>query len=332
MSIREVAKQAGVSVASVSRVINNSGHVSEKLQQRIQAAIQQLNYIPNSAARALITRQTHIIGALIPSIAHSIYATFIEALQQRLNGAGYSLVIAIAGYDRKYEYEEARQLILAGAEALMLPGEMHNPALYRLLQARNIPYVLNSIFHPDSPHPCVGYDNKGAALRTTNYLLDLGHRRIATITGYCDKIDRFAERVDGIRESLQKRGCELPDSWILQRDFSIAEGREAFRYLMTQPTRPTAIVCGNDVLALGALLEAQRLGVQVPEEVSITGFDDLEWAAQMTPSLTTVHIPLATMGIRVADYLLGRLRGEAVPHATRIEVDLVLRESTGPCR
>jgi LacI family transcriptional regulator len=332
VGIRDVARQAEVSVASVSRALNNPASVSDEVKRRVLAAIEQLNYTPNSAARALITSHTRIIGALIPTIAYSIYAAFVEALQQRLNSAGYSLIIAIAGYERSNEYEEARKLVMAGAEALMLAGEGRDPQLYRFLQARNIPYVLNSVYHPDSPHPCVGFDNKDAAIRTTRYLLDLGHRQIATITGNYLRVDRLAERVEGIRASLQGRGLELPDAWIVQRGFTIAGAREAFRQLMTGPVKPTAIVCGNDVLALGALLEAQTLGLRVPGDVSITGFDDMEWSAQMSPSLTTVHIPLAIMGIRVADYLLGRLQGEEVPHSTKIEVSLVLRESTGPCR
>jgi len=332
ISIRNVAELAGVSVASVSRVINKSTRVSDAVTQRVQAAVRELNYVPNSAARALITSKTRIVGALIPSIAYSTYAAFIEALQHRLHSANHSLVLTIAGYDRRHEYDDAVQLIAAGAEALMLPGEGRDPALYKLLQARKIPYVLTSIFHPDSPHPTVGYDNQGLARRIANYLLDLGHQQIAVITGNCAKIDRFAKRVDGIRESLQQRSLYLPDSWIIQRGISIADGREAFHQLFSQPTKPTAVICGNDVLALGALLEAQTLGVKVPEELSIVGFDDMEWAAQMSPSLTTVHISLQDMGFRAADYLIGKLQGEPVPHSTKIEANLVLRESTGPCR
>ena len=332
VGIRDVARLAGVSVASVSRVLNTPEVVGDQLTQRIQAAIKQLNYIPNSAARALITRRTRIIGAIIPTIAYSIYSAFIEALQKRLNAANYNLVIAIAGYERKGEYEQALQLIMSGAEALMLSGEIRDQRLYQLLQARDIPYVLSSIFHPNSPHPCVGYDNKEAASRTANHLLDLGHRHIATITGNCAKIDRFAERVEGIRDSLKKRSLKLREEWIVERNVTIAEARDASRQIMSAQPRPSAIICGNDVLAFGAVLEAQAMGLRVPDEISITGFDDMEWSAQISPSLTTIQIPLAEMGTRVGDYLLGRLQGEPVPHASKIEVNLVLRESTGPYR
>lgn len=330
VGIRDVARQAGVSVATVSRVLNNPEKVSTDVALRVQAAIAQLNYIPNSAARALTTRHTRLIAAVVPSIAYSIYATFIEALQQRLNADNYHLVITVAGYDRENEYQEIYRLVSAGAEALMLAGEKRDPEIYRLLQAQNIPYVLNSIYHPDSPHPCVGYDNKQAAMHTTNYLLDLGHRRIATITGNRARIDRFAERVEGIRAALEQRGLALPDAWIVERSFTIVEGRSAFRQLMAGDVEPSAIVCGNDVLAFGALLEAQAMGLRVPEDISITGFDDMEWGSQITPGLTTIHIPLAEMGTRAGDYLVGRLRGEAVPHATRIEASLIVRQSTGP--
>ncbi len=332
VSVRDVARQAGVSVASVSRVVNTPEKVGAAVRARVEAAIDRLHYIPYGAGRALTTRRTRLIGALIPHIAYSAYSTFVEALQHRLARVDYNLLLGLAGYGREREPAELRRLIMAGAEAMVLAGEQRDPAVYRVLQARQIPYVLNSVWHPDSVHPSVGYDNQGLARQVAGHLLDLRHRRLAMIAGDWTRIDRFAERVAGVREALARRNLTLREDWIIPGDITIAAARSALRRLMAGRSRPTAVVCVSDMHAFGALLEAQAMGLRVPEDVSITGFDDLEWAAQLSPSLTTVHLPLVEMGDRAGDYLLGRLRGEPVVHASKVEASLVLRQSTGPCR
>jgi LacI family transcriptional regulator len=330
VSVRDVAREAGVSVASVSRVVNMPDKVGAEVRRRVEAAIDKLHYIPSGAGRALTTRRTRIIGALGPHIALAVYATVIEAVQRRLALDQYSLVLGLAGYEREQEYAELRRLIMVGAEAIMLSGEQRDPAIYRVLQAKRIPYVLNSVYHPDSPHPTVGYDNRGLARQMAGHLVDLGHRRIAVMAGPWSKVDRFAERLDGIREALSQRGLALRDDWVLPCDATMADGRGGLRQLMSGNTVPTAIVCVSDEHAFGALLEARAMGIEVPRQVSITGFGDHELAAQISPSLTTVHIPVEEMSNRIGDYLLGRLRGEPVPHATKVDGHVVLRDSTGP--
>jgi LacI family transcriptional regulator len=304
--------------------------VGGEVRRRVEAAIDKLHYIPSGAGRALTTRRSRIIGALGPHIAFAIYSTVVEAVQRRLALEQYSLVLGLAGYEREQEYAELRRLIMVGAEAIMLSGEQRDPAIYRVLQAKGIPYVLNSVYHPESPHPTVGYDNRGLTRQITGHLLDLGHRRIAVMAGHWTRIDRFAERLDGIRDALAQRGLTLRDDWLLPCDATMADGRGGLRQLMAGGTVPTAVVCVTDEHALGALLEAQTMGIKVPQELSITGFADHELAAQLTPSLTTVRIPVEEMSNRIGDYLLGRLRGEPVPHATKVEASIVLRESTGP--
>jgi LacI family transcriptional regulator len=304
--------------------------VGGEVRRRVEAAIDKLHYIPSGAGRALTTRRSRIIGALGPHIAFAIYSTVVEAVQRRLALEQYSLVLGLAGYEREQEYAELRRLIMVGAEAIMLSGEQRDPAIYRVLQAKGIPYVLNSVYHPESPHPTVGYDNRGLTRQITGHLLDLGHRRIAVMAGHWTRIDRFAERLDGIRDALAQRGLTLRDDWLLPCDATMADGRGGLRQLMAGGTVPTAVVCVTDEHALGALLEAQTMGIKVPQELSITGIPDHELAAQHTPSLTTVRIPVEEMSNRIGDYLLGRLRGEPVPHATKVEASIVLRESTGP--
>jgi LacI family transcriptional regulator len=234
------------------------------------------------------------------------------------------------GYGRENEYAEVRRLLIAGAEAMTLIGEQRDPAIYEALEARGIPYVLNSVYHPDSPHPTVGYDNRGVIEDLTGRLLALGHRRIAVLAGDWPRTDRLAERLEGFRAALAARNLTAREDWIVAGEPTAASGRNALRQLMAGQVVPTAVMCFSDAQAFGALIEAHTLGLRVPQDLSITGFADHELAAQFSPSLTTVRIPYQEMSTRIGDYLLDRLRGEPVQHATRVEAAILWRESTGP--
>jgi LacI family transcriptional regulator len=325
-----VAREAGVSIASVSRVVNTPDKVGPEVRQRVEAAIAKLDYIPSGAGRALITRRTRLIGVLVPHLAYVVHSAIIESLQRRLGRAGYNVALGLVGYGREDEYAEVKRLLVAGAEALTLIGEQRDPAIYQTLQDRQIPYVLNSVYHPDSPHPTIGYDNQEVTRQLIRHLLDLGHRRIAVMAGDWPRTDRLAERLAGVREALAERDLSLPEDHVLQGEPNAAAGRAGFRRLMAGTPAPTAVVSFSDAQAFGALIEAKVMGLAVPQDVSITGFADHELAAQFSPRLTTVQIPHQEMSACIGDYLLDRLRGERVPHATRVEARIMLRESTGP--
>ena len=180
-------------------------------------------------------------------------------------------------------------------------------------------FVNTIVYDPTSPYPNIGFDNRGMARRLADHLLDLGHTRIAMIAGPRQGNDRAGERVEGVAEALRKRGLPLPPERIVEHPYRVMEGRFGLRRLMGLDPAPTAIVCGNDVLAFGAVLEAQALGYDVPKNVSIAGFDDLDWASQLPPD---ARLP--------ARYLIETLNGKSMPHATEVEVRLILRGSTGP--
>ncbi|MGH7106524.1 MAG: substrate-binding domain-containing protein, partial [Acetobacteraceae bacterium] len=188
------------------------------------------------------------------------------------------------------------------------------------------------IYETASGHPCIGFDNRGAAMRMTDHLLNLGHRRFAVVAGVTLYNDRAGERVAGIRAALAARGLTLTASEILERPYSLADGRHALRILMQRPEPPTAIICGNDVLAIGALLECLAAGIAVPGEVSVTGFDDLELASHLRPALTTLRVPAAAIGRYAAEYLTRQLDGRTAPGSMELEVELILRGTTGPPR
>jgi len=319
-TIGDVARRAGVSTATVSRVVNQPGSVRGALRGKVEAAIAHLGYVPHAGARTLKSRRTGTIGAIFPTIDNAIFAKAIDALQRRLAEAGHQLLIATNDYSPAIEESQALNLLTRGADALLLCGVGQRASLLARLAARAVPVVHVMSWPPPPGLACVGFDNARAMAQVVRYLLDLGHRRIAMLAG--------------VRDALAAAGLPLPASRVVERRYGIAPAREGLQRLIEGPaaSRPTAVVCGNDVLAFGALFEAQRLGIDVPRELSIVGFDDLELASHLQPALTTVHVPAEAMWRRATEHVLAQLAGDAPPPSSEVEVSLVVRGSTAPPR
>jgi LacI family transcriptional regulator len=275
-------------------------------------------------------RRSHAIGAIIPTVDNATRAGKVTALQKDCRERGYNVLLALSEYDLDLELQQCRSLVEAGIDGLMLEGNLHHPELYELLESRGIVFVTTSVYDPASPYPNIGFDNRGMARRLAEHLIDLGHTVFGMISGPRRGNDRASGRVEGVREALSKRGLDLPAERVVEQPYRVPEGRLGLRALMACEPAPTAIICGNDVLAFGAVLEAQALGHDVPGGVSIAGFDDLDWASQLPPGLTTVRLPAPEVGRLAARYLVETLEGKPMPHATEVEVRLILRGSTGP--
>jgi LacI family transcriptional regulator len=333
-TIGDVARRAGVSTATVSRVVNQPGSVRGALRGKVQAAITHLGYVPHAGARTLKSRRTGTIGAIFPTIDNAIFAKAIDALQRRLAESDHQLLIATNDYSPATEESQALNLLARGADALLLCGVGQRASLLARLSARAVPVVHVMSWPPPPGLACVGFDNARAMAQVVRLLLDLGHRRIAMLAGVTRDNDRAAARLAGVRDALAAAGLPLPASRVVERRYGIAPAREGLQRLMAGPaaSRPTAVVCGNDVLAFGALFEAQRLGIDVPRELSIVGFDDLELASHVHPGLTTVHVPAEAMWRRATEQVLAQLRGDEAPPSSEVEVSLVVRGSTGPPR
>ena len=329
-TIAAVAAAAGVSTATVSRVLNRPGAVSEASRRRVEAAVAKLGYVPNAGARSMMLGRSGTIGAIFPTIDNAIFAVAIDALQRRFAEADQQLLLATCDYDADAEMRQAANLVARGADGLVLCGTGQRPELLAFLRQRGLPCVHVMSLSSDPAITSVGFDNAAAMARVVRFLLDLGHRRIAMLAGIGHDNDRAAARIAGVRQGLHAAALALPPHRLVQRKYALAAARDGFRALMATTPAPTAIVCGNDVLAFGALLEAQRLGIEVPEKLSIIGFDDLELANQLQPALTTVRVPAHEMWRTAADRLLATLRGEAFARRTEIEVSLVVRGTTAP--
>jgi LacI family transcriptional regulator, galactose operon repressor len=328
--LREVALLARVSVTTASRALSTPGLVSNKTMARIRAAIQKLGYRPNSAARALRSRRTKLIGTIVPTLAHSIAARQVESLQSRLHDEGYGLVVTSSEYDLAAEFEQGQALVERGIEALVLLGDEHSPDLYQLLHRIKLPFINTYVYKPQRSYSCVGFDNELTGEKIANHLIQLGHTRIGMIAGVRAGNDRATDRVIGVQRELKRHGLELSEQWFCEKRYQIVAGREAFRQIYQHSPKPTAIICGTDVLAFGILSECKALGIRVPQDLSVTGFDDLEFAAHLDPPLTTVRIPAEEMGLRAAEYVIQCLERQPVIEHIYLEASLILRSTTGP--
>ncbi|MDB6000086.1 MAG: hypothetical protein JWP52_1785 [Rhizobacter sp.] len=325
-TVRDVARAAGVSVATVSRVLNGKSTVAEALRLEVERVSQVLGYTPHAAARALATQRSMTIGAIVPTLQETNFSTGINELQQRLNKAGYTLLLASSNYDQQEELRQVRALLAHGVAGMLLVGARHAAGVYEALDAKRIPYVNTWVL--DDVHPCVGFDNYEIGQTLANYLLDLGHLHFGVIAQEFPQSDRAAKRVAGIHDALAARGAPKPRVQLIERSHTIVDGQLAFQALMESALRPSAVICGTDTLAFGALVQANAMGIKVPNDVSVTGLNDVEFAAHLTPPLTTIRLSAEEVGRRAAEFLLGRIEGKSVVSATRVPFSLIVRGST----
>ncbi|GJL80496.1 MAG: transcriptional regulator [marine bacterium B5-7] len=330
--IKDVAFLADVSTATVSRVLNQPHSVTETLRNRVLKAVGELDYVPHGAARALASRRSRTIGAIVPTIDNAIFATSLQYLQARLSGFGYTLLLASSDYNLEREHKECQTLVEKGIDGMILVGEARGQQTYEVLVKKHIPYINIWIYNPDSPHPCIGFDNYGAAYQLAEYLMDIGHRKIAMVAGINEGNDRAVGRSTGIRDALASRNLKFHNGFYEERPYSIEDGRNTVSAWLSHSSPPTAIACGNDILALGVLFECISRKIRVPEDMSITGFDGIELSAHVTPALTTVSIPSAQIGTLAANYLVARLEDKTTASKTRLSSHLVIRDTTAPPR
>ncbi|MCQ4325065.1 LacI family transcriptional regulator [Stutzerimonas stutzeri] len=326
--LRDVARRAGVSTATVSRVLNGSAAVRDDKRRAVQRACDELGYVLNAAARTLSSRRSMTIGAVVPTLATETFSRPLAAFQQTVHRAGYTLLVASFGFDAQVELKEVQTMLEHGVDALMVVGRTHDPKMWQLIESKRIPCV--QAWAQDSQHPSVGFDNVAVARQMVDHLLAFGHRRFAMLVGEPSFNDRVGDRIIGTQARLAEVGLELPPHWRLETNLTLEDGIAAMRQLLQGPTRPTAVICANDLLAFGALLAARSLGVRVPEDVSVVGFNDFDYARHMSPPLTTFRVELEQIGASAGTYLLDALAGKPRPGPIETATELIVRGSSGP--
>ncbi len=334
-TLQDVATKANVSTATVSRCLNSPDKVRIEVQEKINKAIEDLGYVPDGAARALASRRTHTIGVIVPTIDNTIFSEAIHYLQTGLAKANYTLLLANNGYSQEVELREVQSLLSRGIDGLVLVGEQHHPEVYKAINRYQIPVVNLWIYDSKSEYSCIGFDHIKAGKQIAKHLIELGHKSFGVISGIRENNDRAIERLKGIEQQLNSAGLKLDDDRIMECHYSVEQGSKYLHKLLDNHPDITAVSCGNDILALGALHGAKQRGLRVPDDLSITGFDNIELLPFLTPSLTTLNSPSRRMGEKAADYILRQIENKKNGKPTNIdrielEAALIIRDTTGP--
>jgi LacI family transcriptional regulator len=338
VTIRELARVSGVSVGTVSRALNGYADVRPETRERIMRLARELDYTPAAAARSLVTQRSHVIGVFLetgeghPDIQHPFFHEVVGGLKQRVGAAGFDLLLFASerpgnGYGPHSYLKRARH---HAVDAVALMGlQADDPEVRRLVRA-GLPCV-GIDMEVDGPQAeIVMSDNVDGARKAVAHLQQLGHRRIATITGMLESRPG-SDRLRGYRAAVQAAGLAYRDEYVAYGDFYAESGRECAARLLALPEPPTAIFAAADMMAIGAVRAAAELGLRVPEDVSVVGFDDIQLAPHLNPPLTTLRQDKAGLGVAAGEALIARINGDgARPSRRTLPVELVVRGSTAP--
>ena len=310
MSIRELAAQTGVSISTVSRVFNLPDKVNADTRAHVLQMAQAMGYLPNGSARSLRTQRSRVIGVVLPTLLNPVFAECLDGIAQAASDAGYAILPMTTNYQLAQEEQAVQQLFASNVDGLVLV--VSNPATSSALQrlrTAGLPYVLAYNRHVD--HPCVSVDNELAVRHVVARLVALGHRRICLISGKLAASDRAQQRQRGFFAGMAEHG--LDGSQWLEVPFVETAVKE-ISALLQRSQRPTALVCSNDLIAIRSIRAATWVGLRVPQDISITGFDGIALGEDLTPMLSTVTQPNADIG-RCSVKLLLQAFADGLPPA-----------------
>jgi len=328
VTIKDVAREANVSVATVSRVLNGSGPVSAETRHRIREVAGRLRYVPHGGARSLITSKTHTLGVLLPDLHGEFFSEVIRGMEETAQRSGFHLLITRSCAD-KHGIETAMRAMRGRVDGVVaMSPDLDAESLLNI--PATLPVVLLCSVSRGNELDSLTIDNCRGARDMVRHLISLGHRRIAIIKGAPRNYDA-AERLRGYRLALREAGVTPDRSLELDGGFTEAGGYAAALELIEVDPRPTAIFAANDSMAIGALSALRESGVQVPEDMAVAGFDDIPLARYMDPPLSSVHVPICELGARAVDLLLHGITHKN-DHARRresVSTKLAIRRSTG---
>ncbi len=331
--IVEVAARAEVSIATVSRAYNHPGMVRAPTRTRIERAAADLGYIRDRMAGTLHNRFSGTVGLVVPTIDNAIFAEMIEAFAQQLRGHDRTMLIAAHGYDLSLEVAIVRSLLERRIDGVVLVGFDHEEIPLSMLTQRDVPVISIWNYREDSALPCIGSDNRQAGARVTEHLIERGHRDIAFLFPEVTSNDRARDRMTGALDAAGSGGLTPPPERILTCPYDIGEAKQLARRLLAE-NLPSAIVCGNDIIAQGVLYACHALGLRVPRDVSIVGIGDFRGSAHLEPGLTTVRLPARRIGRLAADAIVEMSETGLPPEPFHQAVDFSFMErgSTRPIR
>ncbi len=330
--IQDVARLAEVSTATVSRALAHPERVSPEARARVMEAIAQVGYVPNPAARTLRSQKTRMVLVVLPTLDNVFFSKILRGIEETLFEAGYGMIIG--DLDGSPEKEARFASFMAAGQvdgAILLNGHLVGQSRDGRGQPfkTNVPMVALCEAIPGADIPQIVVDNRAAAQRMTEYLASLGHRRIGYVRGPADNVLE-RERFKGYSDGLRAAGLPFDGAFVWPGDYSLDAGAAAGDSILAREVRPTAVFSSNDEMAIGLMRTLISAGVRVPEDISVAGFDDIEFAAVVEPPLTTVHQPRRELGQTGATVLLDLLAGRAKAPRVRLKTELVVRGSSGP--
>ncbi|MFL6554582.1 MAG: LacI family DNA-binding transcriptional regulator [Bacillus sp. (in: firmicutes)] len=325
-TIYDVAKSAGVSIATVSKVVNNTGNISEKTKKKVYAIMEELEYQPSSLAAALTGKKTFTIGVLVPDIANPFFAEVARALENNARTTGYSIILCSTDYEREREHEYLELLLKKQVDGIIIATEPTDLKTLQRLQARKIPFLMFSVDHLSlSSHVVTTDDIRGGYL-AGRYLLEKGHRKIAMIIEQNRPSGRL--RLDGFKQAFDDQGIHLDNHLVIDSKSKIDEAKLAAGQILQLKEKPTAVFASTDLIAAIFMNEARKAGVSVPNELSVIGFDNTIYAEIADPGLTTIAQPISDLAYYAIHQLLISIEKPDMPgHRIMLAPTLVERES-----
>ena len=329
-TIYEVSRLAGVSLATVSRVMNNSGRVTEKTRRKVEAAMAELGYRPNSIAQSLASNRSNSVGILVPELHGPFFGTMLSGIEAELRAAGKHVVITVGHSEEEKEIDGIEFLSTRRCDALILDVDAVPDDYLVQLSRGPAPVVVINRSVPGMEANCINLDNEHGGYLATKALLDAGHRAIAYISGPAWKQDA-GQRLAGHRRALTEAGVRFDERLLYEGDFQETGGSEGMATLLEAGVAFTALVCGNDNMAAGAMEAARERGIAVPGDLSVVGFDNVIFARYMHPKLSTVDYPVVDMGHMAARWILRHVYEQADLEIRNVfKPQLIARGTTGP--
>ncbi|MEJ2635410.1 MAG: LacI family DNA-binding transcriptional regulator [Calditrichia bacterium] len=330
-NIIEIAKRAGVSIATVSRALNNNGPVREETRQKILQISRDLNYKPNPIARGLSRKRTDTIGVILPELVDEFFMDIIRGIDEEAYRAN-KYVLVSSSHSQRDVIETFLEFMVSGrvdGVILMIP-HLHEEAA-ELIRKSKHPLVMLNVGRENKDVVSFNIDNYQGAYAITRHLIEHQNERIAMIKGYPGNCDAEG-RLMGYRDALDHSGIALDEDLVVQGDFTVRSGYDGFRQLMSRNKKPDAIFAANDMMALGIYEAARISGIRIPDDISVAGFDDIFLSRLLLPRLTTVHAPIQELGIRAIQYLFKIIDGEVdpkTPHREELSTSLIIGGSCG---
>lgn len=311
--IISVAKAAKVSASTVSRFFNHPELLKTTTRRKIERAVRKEGYIRNRAAQTIHGIRSGTIGVLVPTIDHTIFAEVVQAFSDAVAQEGFTILLASHGYDQQKEYAILRKFLEHRVDGIALTGLDHDEAVFQLINSQNVPTVMMWNYSETSIYPSIGADNELAGRLISEHVLTQGHRDIACLFAPSEGNDRAKARSTAILNTLGDAGVTVPAEWQLTTVYSISASKGQAFDLFQQKRRPTALICGNDILATGANLAAIKAGLRLPDDISIVGIGDFKGSSEFEPPLTTVRLPAKTIGQKAGLTLASAIKDPSAP-------------------